>query len=617
MADRTQRTSICRAGVSLSLAAALAMGATATMARPAFGIDQVDAAVEEPSSPQAEEQVVEVDQDSQAILPASESGSSYDPRTTEGTSAVRDQFWGTCWAQSGISSTESYLIHTGKESTGIQLSVEDMLWWTHQSAWKLFFREESGFPAMATGYLSTVGVRSEADIPYLGKPDDLNDDDMRNMSSSNTYGEGQNLRPANYDTAPVLYEITDIVFVKEPSRQEVKDLITKYGAVNAVYKASDEYFDNTHSTDWGNGRYGESGEEMYESNHAVSVVGWDDSFPKEYFAEQNGKKPEHDGAWILKNSFGTSYGSDDGFTYVSYDDEFLFKNDSHGMGYCYSIAGARKPVAQKRYMHDKYGAVTSWQPASDGSCTWANVFDFGSGERMAELSFVSWTKGGTYALYYAPVSDGTPSADESAWIPLASGTIDHAGYTTVPATWNAEVPAGKGAIVLKVSGDVPNVGIENNLTNVRGTPLFTVEEQNARGKGYILKDGGFSEATIATEIWGQMETLYPILSIRAYTVAYEAPADDGSKDDGRQPSEDVTPAPANDKQEQATGGSTKKSTKSASTKAAAKTTPAKSLPKTGDESHASAAALALAGSALVAVGATRKRLRELMEGRSR
>lgn len=42
--------------------------------------------------------------------------------------------------------------------------------------------------------------------------------------------------------------------------------------------------------------------EQVQANHAVTVVGWDDDYSKENFLE--GHQPEHDGAWIVKNSWG-------------------------------------------------------------------------------------------------------------------------------------------------------------------------------------------------------------------------------------------------------------------------------------------------------------------------
>ena len=649
MARSTQKATIRKTGLSVSLAAAVALGTASGMAQPATASAQETVAEQAPIEEQTSEDMLEApaandgdqttddaaeqsteespepdstadataaaepsaneDEASQPqgqdllaesedapeeteLLPAAEEKTSYDPRKTEGTSAIRDQFWGTCWAQSGISSMESFLIHSGQEPTSVQFSVEDVLWWVYQgdSGWNMLNRQSSGYPPMTTGYLTTVGVRSEADIPYLGKPADFNDETDSPMThSSNFYGEGENKRPKNYDTAPVLYEITDLIFVVDPTPQEVKDLITKYGAVSTVYKASDsEDFDNIHSSDWGNGRYVD-GEEVIGANHAVSVVGWDDSFPKENFAKQNDKLPEHDGAWLLKNSFGTSYGSDGGFTYVSYDDEFIFKTDAtKNMSYSYAIAGARKPTTQKRYMHDAYGAVASWAPKGSTSCTWANVFDFGVDEKLNELSFVTWSKSGTYALYYAPVVDGAPSADESTWVSLSEGEIGFAGYHTVSSGWNAAVPAGKGAILLKVTGDAPSIGTEQNINNVQGRPLFAINDKDAQGKGFFLQNGAFAEATIE----GVGGTEHPFLSIRAYTVAAEKQSDDDKKDET--PSGDVTPAPADDKQTRPSVGGG-----------------GKTLPKTGDEGGFVASVTALCGAALALVGTALRRVREL------
>ena len=57
--------------------------------------------------------------------------------------------------------------------------------------------------------------------------------------------------------------------------------------------------------------------ERRDINHAVTIIGWDDHFPKENFLE--GHLPPGDGAWICRNSWGENWGMD-GYFYLSYYD---------------------------------------------------------------------------------------------------------------------------------------------------------------------------------------------------------------------------------------------------------------------------------------------------------
>lgn len=56
-----------------------------------------------------------------------------------------------------------------------------------------------------------------------------------------------------------------------------------------------------------------------EKNHAFSVVGWDDDYSAENFANN----PGADGAWLCKNNYGTSFGKN-GYFYLSYACPFLY-----------------------------------------------------------------------------------------------------------------------------------------------------------------------------------------------------------------------------------------------------------------------------------------------------
>ena len=60
-------------------------------------------------------------------------------------------------------------------------------------------------------------------------------------------------------------------------------------------------------------------EEKAFSDHAITIVGWDDTYSKDNFKLPNGHTPEHDGAYIGLNSWGSGFG-DGGYFYISYDD---------------------------------------------------------------------------------------------------------------------------------------------------------------------------------------------------------------------------------------------------------------------------------------------------------
>ncbi len=66
--------------------------------------------------------------------------------------------------------------------------------------------------------------------------------------------------------------------------------------------------------------YAQYTDENVVSNHAVTVVGWDDTFSADNWPE--GRRPPADGVWIVKNSWGESWG-DGGYFLLSYYDMTL------------------------------------------------------------------------------------------------------------------------------------------------------------------------------------------------------------------------------------------------------------------------------------------------------
>ena len=420
---------------------------------------------------------------------------SYDPRPSGEVSAVFNQNpWGICWDAGGISTLENYLIHAGLADSSIDLSEEHLLWACFREmnqedasgyGWTNVRRSDGGYSDMVTGYLASwTGPKAEDEIPYYNGSEDFY------VSLP---------LPENYDSAPVLYQVTDIVYLNGVSQSELKQAILDYGAICASYYDSTEYLNEEHAAYWYDGSTGMNG------NHTVSIVGWDDNFPKEYFDTGHGT-PSEDGAWLIKNSYGEEYG-DGGYNWISYEDAELFQTAEHND--VYAIAGARTPRDCNVYALDEYGATTlkTSQGAELGGL---NLFTFGEDEVLDEIMFMTTAKGASYTLYYVPVSGGVPTSDSSQMTVLASGTVDHAGYTTVALEEPFAVPAGEGGIALVLEGSSLSIGADGSLLENSQT-LFNAQVE--RGESFQLENGAWVQAEDSGE---------PInFSLKAYTVAAE------------------------------------------------------------------------------------------------
>ena len=92
----------------------------------------------------------------------------------------------------------------------------------------------------------------------------------------------------------------------------IKQMVMEHGAASIGVCADDRFWKNHFGSLYSN--FG--GEKVPTADHEVLIIGWDDDYPASNFRINPGKN----GAWLCKNSWGSSTG-DGGYFYLSYYDE--------------------------------------------------------------------------------------------------------------------------------------------------------------------------------------------------------------------------------------------------------------------------------------------------------
>lgn len=410
---------------------------------------------------------------------SAESAESYDLRTENQITSAKNQLpFGTCWDFAGTAAAESTILKQGLEDD-IDLSEEAILWNAcgnyimNGYGWHNLSKNDGGYSNMVCGVLSSIGAYLESDVPY-------------STDENKEYYFEENL-PTSLKTASADYLATDIVYVDTSNKDEIKEAIKNYGAVVTSWHDTGEYRDDIPAY-WN--------PTIQDNNHSITVVGWDDNYPRENFLEIEGNLPKNNGAWLIKNSYGTDFG-DNGYFWISYEDASLFVMDNVFYSPSYAFKSIRK-IDDDTYtfQYDEFGAVSS---IKDNDCMWANVYDFSQGKPyLNAVTFESVdAKGKEYSIYYAPVDeDGKPITSADKMTLLKAETVEHNGYTTVNLDSSFELPQEKGAVVISFSGET-SIGIDTALI-AYGRGKFTPAKLNS-GESFQIKDGNIMDLGLSTQ----------------------------------------------------------------------------------------------------------------------
>ena len=230
----------------------------------------------------------------------------FDLRDWGWTSSVKAQGWmGSCWTFGMTGALESALL----KAAGITTDFSENNMQNTMIKYSVY-----GSPMIYEGGGNTYSVSYL--LSWLGAF----------THDADTYDEMGKISPLITTNQDI--HVQDLMFISNneiPNGTKLKEAILKYGSVDVSYYGQSRY--DEVSLYYNTETYAQYVDVFVTPNHEVSIVGWDDNFPKEKFLTP----PPGDGAWIVKNSWGTDYG-DKGYLYVSYYDQSLLPYMSGNIG---------------------------------------------------------------------------------------------------------------------------------------------------------------------------------------------------------------------------------------------------------------------------------------------
>ena len=390
-----------------------------------------------------------------------------------------------CWAFSTLASIESNLlknnINTDYLSVAhLELMTQNSLYTPSFITFNRDFNSGGKLEFTAAYVLNNWGPIKESELPFQTITNLINHTTTINQVDITS-------KSASVDVDDIFYLNNATGTCSENSITTIKQYLVNHGAL-----AASIYFD-IKSDEYVNGAYYYyNGNNM--PNHAVAIVGWDDSVEVTSFTNHATRK----GAWIVKNSYGTNVG-DNGYFYVSYDD----------INICTHLVGfynADLDVSDEVYYYDDLGTNVTLTSKSDVNYI-ANVFTKKneSTEVIDKITFATSNKGMNYTVYYAS------NASLKNYEEIASGTTSHAGYMSVIPNKDIYV-TDKFSIVIKLetdsnTDDIIPIAMKGSATS----PYHNFEITD--GVSYLSTNG---------ESWIDLgDKLNAQVSIRVYTSAKE------------------------------------------------------------------------------------------------
>lgn len=389
-----------------------------------------------------------------------------------------------CWSYGALASLESSLITAGNAGNTLDLSENHLTWFSYKganTAAKSLYAGKDTFVCQGSSPYRGGGNRAMSTATlarWFGATDQSKAKSPSALSSGLRTISDIHLKNADYLPSPRT----------SAGRAAIKQYLTAKGAVDISYYDDDRYMKKSKSAYY-------CSKAGSIANHEVAIVGWDDHYSKGNFVSA----PSGNGAWIVKNSWGTSWGKD-GYFYLSYYDKSIEEP---------TFFEAENQVYQKEAGQHTYSGIYQYDGVGPGDAEFGMTSKLSAANRYTARRDELIQAVGTYttaadstvqvSIYINPSSSNPESGVKKF---SKSFSLPYAGYHTLDLGQSIGVPKGYAfSVVIATSYTSKGIKwyflpIETQMTNYQVISSIDV----SKGQSFIYMGGKWQDAAKMAKI---------------------------------------------------------------------------------------------------------------------